>query len=659
MQWFNNLKVANKLFFGFTVMILFMGIIGYTGYRGMKVIERNMTEIYSVRLPSIDYLIEADRDLHQLLVAERSMMFTEPGTDLFQQFLDFYNENLQQYEERWEKYKALSISTEEKALIPRFDVSRKEWQATSRRVVDLRLAEIGSTSSSAVDLALGDAMKKFNAMRDYIDQLTEINLDSAAKSNENAHKVFKASVITLAATTGVGLLIGVIFTIVIGFGITGPLRKAVDISNKMAKGELSRDIFVDRKDETGQLLAAMKNMVEKIGLIIDDIDMLSAAAIEGNLDVRADASRHGGEFGKIVEGINQTLNAVAEPLRTTATYIDKISKGYIPDLSEKKYKGYYDTIIENINRMIQNLGEFVNSIQQAAEQVAMGSREVSRTSEQMSQGAAQQAASAEQASSSMEEMVSNINQNADNAMETDKIAMKSAIDAEEGGHAVTETVRAMKEIAERISVIEEIARQTDLLALNAAIEAARAGNHGKGFAVVAAEVRRLSERSKKAAFQIGELSVSSVRIAEKAGEMLTKLVPNIKKTAELVQEISAACKEQATGAEQINQAIQQLDQVIQQNAAAAEEMASTSEELYNQAEKMLTTAAFYQIHQSVHLSLSKSPQIKPKFHKKTNEKSTELHKDKEKPDRNNTPSSGFKIDLDEAHNHQDSDFEKY
>jgi methyl-accepting chemotaxis protein len=192
-------------------------------------------------------------------------------------------------------------------------------------------------------------------------------------------------------------------------------------------------------------------------------------------------------------------------------------------------------------------------------------------------------------------MVSNIRQNADNAQQTERIALKSAQDAKEGGKAVIETVSAMREIAGKISIIEEIARQTNLLALNAAIEAARAGEHGKGFAVVASEVRKLAERSQTAAAEISKLSTSSVQVAEAAGEMLTKIVPDIQRTAELVQEISAASNEQNSGAEQINKAIQQLDQVIQQNASGTEEIASTSEELASQAEQLQDTVSFFKV----------------------------------------------------------------
>ena len=248
-----------------------------------------------------------------------------------------------------------------------------------------------------------------------------------------------------------------------------------------------------------------------------------------------------------------------------------------------------------MKNMVERLKEVVADVKNAAENVAAGSQQLSSGSEEMSQGASEQAAAAEEVSSSMEEMSSNIKQNADNAHQTEKIAVKSADDAKEGGKAVIETVSAMKEIAGKISIIEEIARQTNLLALNAAIEAARAGEHGKGFAVVASEVRKLAERSQKAAAEISELSASSVGVAEKAGELLSKMVPDIRKTAELVQEISAASREQDTGAEQINKAIQQLDTVIQQNAGAAEEMASTAEELSSQAEQLQSTIAFFKI----------------------------------------------------------------
>jgi methyl-accepting chemotaxis protein len=285
--------------------------------------------------------------------------------------------------------------------------------------------------------------------------------------------------------------------------------------------------------------------------------------------------------------------SITAPVNEALGISSRLAQGDLTFNIEVKSQDEMGQLLSSMKNMLDKLKTVVGDVKTAADNVASGSQQLSAGSEQMSQGTTEQAASAEEASSSVEEMNATIKQNADNASQTEKIALKSANDALESGKAVSESVSAMKEIASKISIIEEIARQTNLLALNAAIEAARAGEHGKGFAVVASEVRKLAERSQTAAGEISRLSTSSVEVAERAGSMLTKLVPDIQKTSELVQEISASSKEQASGADQINSAIQQLNQVIQQNAGAAEEMASTAEELSSQAEQLQGTISFF------------------------------------------------------------------
>ena len=344
---------------------------------------------------------------------------------------------------------------------------------------------------------------------------------------------------------------------------------------------------------------------------------------------------------------------ISNPLRQGVTFAQAVAAGDLTQKVALDQKDEIGQLATALNEMVAKLSSIVSDCMSAADNVASGSQELSATAQQLSQGATEQAASAEEISSSMEEMTSSIRQNSDNSAQTEKIAIKSAADAKEGGKAVSETVSAMKEIATKISIIEEIARQTNLLALNAAIEAARAGEHGKGFAVVASEVRKLAERSQAAAGEISTLSTRSVQVAETAGDMLTKMVPDIQKTSELVQEISASSKEQDTGAEQISKAIQQLDSVIQQNASASEEMASTSEELSGQAEQLKDTISFFRIDDSLMRGSSGN------MRRPAQKKQVQIaHVGKKSPTLTRKVSSGG-IALNMGSDHLDDEFEKF
>jgi len=496
-----NMKIGMRLGMGFGVVLLLLLVMGIAGYWGISSISGTTIHMLDGDAAIAEHSARLRANVLGMRRSEKDI-FLDIGT----------SEKVKEYEKAWHEQN--KKAEDRLADLEKVVASPKDKDSVKSMKGNLVKYDEGFPKVIAM-IHEGRIKTPFEgnaAIGPFKDDIHKLEKEAEELAQE-ANKLMDAEAPMIRATTIkitwimviVGLIsgiIGIMSAMLITRSITRPLHEGVSVMESLAAGDLKVNIDVASKDETGQLLQAMKNMVEKLRSIVGDV-------------------------------------------------------------------------------------------KSAADNVASGSQQLSSSSEEMSQGATEQASSVEEVSSSMEQMTSNIRQNADNAHQTEKIAQKSSNDAQEGGVAVSETVKAMREIAGKISIIEEIARQTNLLALNAAIEAARAGEHGKGFAVVASEVRKLAERSQTAAAEISQLSTSSVQISEMAGAMLTRLVPDIQRTAELVQEISGASNEQNSGAEQINKAIQQLDQVIQQNASASEEMASTAEELSSQAEHLQESIAFF------------------------------------------------------------------
>ena len=374
-------------------------------------------------------------------------------------------------------------------------------------------------------------------------------------------------------------------------------KKAMAVVKAFGEGDFDAPLeqFPGKKVFINETIELVRSNLKAV---IADTDRLSKAAANGQLDIRADATKHQGDFRKLVDGINNTLDAVIDPVNEVRTMLLGMEQGDMTLQITHHYQGQLEELRIATNNTATKLAKTIGEVLDATQQLSNACEQISATSQSLSQATNEQAASVNETSASIKQIAASINQNAENAKVTDGIAGKAAKEAVEGGAAVKKTVAAMKEIAKRIGIIDDIAYQTNMLALNAAIEAARAGDHGKGFAVVAAEVRKLAERSQVAAQEIGALAEDSVKAAERAGTLIDTIVPGIGRTSDLVQEISAASLEQSAGANQINTAMSQMSQITQQNASASEELATTAEEMTSQAEQLQKLMGFFNIGQS-------------------------------------------------------------
>jgi methyl-accepting chemotaxis protein len=284
---------------------------------------------------------------------------------------------------------------------------------------------------------------------------------------------------------------------------------------------------------------------------------------------------------------------VLAPLREASLFAEAIASGDLGRELPVRSGDELGVLARTLNDMVRGLRGVVGTIRGSSDVVAQACSELSASTDQTAAAASEQAASAESATAAITEMAQSIRETARSAAETETIARRSSEDAKAGNAAVQRAVEAVQDIAERTAIIEEIAHRTNLLALNAAIEAARSGEHGRGFAVVAVEVRKLAERSRTAAAEIGKLGESTVLAALAAGDALQKVVPDIERTASLVRKIALTTEELALGAGQVSGSIQQLEQGITAAASSSEELASTSARLAQEAEALRASVAFF------------------------------------------------------------------
>lgn len=257
--------------------------------------------------------------------------------------------------------------------------------------------------------------------------------------------------------------------------------------------------------------------------------------------------------------------------------------------------GYFNRryIIQPLNRIIASLSETSQSTGAAA-------NEMKCASENVASGASEQASSLEETSASLEELTSMTAQNAENATNVQQMTAKARASAEACTEQMASMNQAMGAIAQAsqniskiMKTVDEIAFQTNILALNAAVEAARAGSAGAGFAVVADEVRSLALRCSEAADETSasikesiERSEEGARFSASFAGSLDGILEQIREVDTVISAIATATDEQATGLNQVNQAVTQLDQVTQTNAASAEESAAIAEEFHTQSDHL-------------------------------------------------------------------------
>ncbi len=467
MKWLKNLKVGAKLFLGFSVMIVFIAVVGISGYQTASKLDGYMDTIFKVTVPSIDYLLQADRDLQQLLVAERSMIFANASSDEFKQMVKDYEENLQQAGERFEKYKALAETAEEQALIQQFVKAMEDWKAVSRKVVDGRIADTREGRRVALDLSLGEASKKFEKMRGFIDQLGAVSLANMEKAHDHAEEIYQKASYMLSAVIGAAIVIGVLLMLGIGRGVTRSLRVVIEglteaaaqvgaasgqvssASQSLAEGASEQAASIE---ETSSSLEEMSSMTKQnADHAVEAKTMMSEASqvvekVSDHMNDMATAineiTNSSEETGKIIKTIDEiafqtnllALNAAVEAARAGeagagfAVVADEVRNLALRAADAAKNTS---DLIENTIKAVRSGSELTDATQEAFKENVEIAGKVSALIEEIAAASSEQAQGIDQVNKAVAEMDKVTQQNAANAEESASASEEMSAQAEQ------------------------------------------------------------------------------------------------------------------------------------------------------------------------------------------------------------------------------------
>ena len=357
MKWLSNLGIATKLYMAFGLVLMLTCLMGLFSIGQLASVNQTAVEINDNWLKSVQLTSEIDGEFTKFRTMElqHAAAKTEEDMSLIEKNMASVQAEV---EELSATYKALDNSAEELKIFDSFYSQWTETIATSKEIVKASRANDDELAGKLIN----ESQPAFKLASENIDHLTKINVDGGANAALAGTNRYQSSRMWIVSFTLIAFVIGLIAALwiirTLFSQLGGEPREINSIATRIASGNLNFNIPLNADDRSSAMYA-MSGMQTKVKLLVTDATMLADAAVQGKLATRADASQHQGDFRKVVEGVNNTLDNVVGPLSVAANYVERISKGDIPAKITDSYNGDFNAIKNNLNACIDAVNSMV------------------------------------------------------------------------------------------------------------------------------------------------------------------------------------------------------------------------------------------------------------------------------------------------------------
>jgi methyl-accepting chemotaxis protein len=351
---FANMKIGVRLAIGFAAVLALLVAVAVIGLTRIAALNTEVEGLVNDKFPKT---VQANNMEVAINVIARNLRnaYIYEGAET-QRAVDAIPEQRKIISDAIAHLEKTILSVEGKAVLKKVVEARAEYVKDQ----DTFLAMLKDGRRKEIPQLMQTGLRK--SQSEYlaaIKTLSDFQTELVAKAGKEADAMADAAEKLLMILAGIGALLTALIGWLITRSITTPTRKLVEGADKMAAGDFNFKLDISNRDEIGALATSVRAMQGGVQAMIADAAMLSKAAVEGKLATRADASKHQGDFKTIVQGVNDTLDAVIGPLNVTADYVDKISKGVIPPIITDSYNGDFNVIKTNLNNVVKMMSELL------------------------------------------------------------------------------------------------------------------------------------------------------------------------------------------------------------------------------------------------------------------------------------------------------------